>query len=272
MSQDYKMKLSWPKGLSLSASGASVDIVDVEQGYARALNCFYNGDRDGALEICVQLLKLNSDFSPARHMRKHIEQKMSPRVMFTAMALYQRYYYDIGDYSYGVPNVLVERPTSADEKLRIGSFCTFADQVWIFLGSDATLGALSNYPFQAPNFGEIFTGAGPLSLKPGTNGGVTIGHDVHLGHGSMILAGSCIGTGSVIEKGSVVSGDIPKFSVVAGNPARVIRQRFSPVDIEKIERIAWWHWPISKITRNLALICSDDPAALDALMQEGLAN
>jgi acetyltransferase-like isoleucine patch superfamily enzyme len=52
---------------------------------------------------------------------------------------------------------------------------------------------------------------------------VTIGDDVFLGTGCIVLKGTTIGDGSVVGAGAVVSGDVPSDAVVAGNPARVVR-------------------------------------------------
>jgi acetyltransferase-like isoleucine patch superfamily enzyme len=61
----------------------------------------------------------------------------------------------------------------------------------------------------------------------------TVVHDdVWIGHGAIIVAGVQIGTGSVVAAGSVVVKDVPSYSIVGGNPARVIRERFGPAELE----------------------------------------
>jgi acetyltransferase-like isoleucine patch superfamily enzyme len=61
----------------------------------------------------------------------------------------------------------------------------------------------------------------------------TVVHDdVWIGHGSIIVAGVQIGEGSIVATGSVVVKDVPKYTIVGGNPARVIRDRFSPAELE----------------------------------------
>ncbi len=71
---------------------------------------------------------------------------------------------------------------------------------------------------------------------------VNLGHDVWIGHGAIVLAGVSVGTGSVVGAGSVVTKDVAPFSVVAGNPARVIKKRFNHSVGEALMRIAWWNW------------------------------
>ena len=71
---------------------------------------------------------------------------------------------------------------------------------------------------------------------------VTIGHDVWIGHGAIILPGRNIGTGAVIAAGAIVTKDVAPYTIVAGNPARVIRRRF-PEDIAaELTELAWWDW------------------------------
>ena len=66
----------------------------------------------------------------------------------------------------------------------------------------------------------------------------------------------------IIGAGSVVSGNIPDYTIVAGNPARVIRPRFDPATIAEMLQIAWWDWDIDRIVRHEAQIVGVDIAAL----------
>lgn len=71
---------------------------------------------------------------------------------------------------------------------------------------------------------------------------VKIGHDVWIGHGAIILPGNAVGTGAVVAAGSVVTRDVAPYSIVAGVPAKPVRDRF-PADIaERLQVIAWWDW------------------------------
>ena len=69
-----------------------------------------------------------------------------------------------------------------------------------------------------------------------------LGHDVWIGHGVVVLPGVSMGNGAVAGAGSVVTKDVPAWTIVVGNPARVLRPRFAPHLAEAIERIAWWDW------------------------------
>ncbi|MBS0623563.1 MAG: hypothetical protein JSS62_02975 [Verrucomicrobia bacterium] len=79
---------------------------------------------------------------------------------------------------------------------------------------------------------------------------------VHIGHGSIIAAGA------------VVVKDVPAYSIVAGNPAKVVKMRFDVPTIEKLLHLAWWDWELTKINRCLPLICNMDVEALEKASRE----
>jgi len=80
---------------------------------------------------------------------------------------------------------------------------------------------------------------------------VIIGHDVWIGHAAIMLPGRRIGTGAVIGAGAVVTKDIPAYAVAVGNPARVIRQRFSDNTAAGLQQLAWWDWPHERLRAAL---------------------
>jgi virginiamycin A acetyltransferase len=71
-----------------------------------------------------------------------------------------------------------------------------------------------------------------------------------------------IGDGAIVAARSVVVSDVPAYSVVGGNPAKVIKQRFPVEVVNELLAIKWWDWPVDKITRNLPAIVGVDVAAL----------
>ena len=78
---------------------------------------------------------------------------------------------------------------------------------------------------------------------------VTIGHDVWIGHGAVIMPGLHIGNGAVVGANAVVTHDVPPYTIVTGVPARPLRSRFAADIAARIERLAWWDWPVEKLAR-----------------------
>jgi len=92
-----------------------------------------------------------------------------------------------------------------------------------------------------PDFYEE-PGPGSVCSRP-----LEIGNDVWVGVGAMVLGGVSVGDGAVIGSGAVVLDDVPPYAVVLGNPAKVVRMRFSAAIIERLHRIRWWDWSDQEI-------------------------
>ncbi len=80
---------------------------------------------------------------------------------------------------------------------------------------------------------------------------VTLGHDTWLGHNVTVLPGVTVGDGAIAAAGAVVTKDVPPYAVVAGVPARRIRDRFSPAVAERLRALAWWHWSHAQLRAAL---------------------
>lgn len=178
----------------------------------------------------------------------------------------------IGDYTYyddpeGAENfernVLYHYPFIGD-KLIIGKFCALARGVkFIMNGANHKTSGLSTFPFFI--FGNGWESAAPQPGDLPYKGDTRVGNDVWIGYDCLVMPGVTLGNGAIISSRSVVVSDVPAYSIVGGNPAKVIRQRFSDEVIVELENIAWWDWPPEKITQNLAAITSGDIARLKAL-------
>jgi len=93
---------------------------------------------------------------------------------------------------------------------------------------------------------------------PTCKGDIIVENDVWIGANSTIMSGVRICNGSIVAAGSVVTKDVLPFSIVAGNPAKHVKQRFTDDQIESLQSIAWWDWDELKIRDNAMLMWSDD--------------
>lgn len=141
-----------------------------------------------------------------------------------------------------------------DGKVRIGSFCSIARDVEFLVGGNHRSDWVSTFPFRI-TFGL------PGALEdghPASRGDIVVGHDVWIGAGATLLSGVTVGNGAVIGARSVVARDVEPYAVVVGNPARRVRLRFEPVQIEALQDLCWWDWPLEEIERVIPLLSSSD--------------
>ncbi|MEY6432120.1 Vat family streptogramin A O-acetyltransferase [Thioalkalicoccus limnaeus] len=177
----------------------------------------------------------------------------------------------VGDYTYYDDpensedferNVLYHFPFTGD-RLIIGKFCAIARGVrFIMNGANHALSGISTYPFYI--FGNGWETAEPEPADLPYKGDTIIGNDVWIGYEALIMPGVRIGNGAIVSARAVVVRDVPAYSIVGGNPAQPIRQRFSAETIARLEAIAWWDWPVEKITAHLDKITGADVDALEA--------
>lgn len=179
----------------------------------------------------------------------------------------------VGDYTYyddlkgpgdfEKKNVLYHYPFMED-KLIIGKFCAIAtDAKFIMNGANHKISGISTYPFSIFGNGweKVIPKPGELPYK----GDTVVGNDVWIGYDVTIMPGVKIGDGSIIAAKAVVTKDVPPYTVVGGNPARVIKERFDKQTVEKLLKIQWWNWSVDKITSNLPIITSGDIVELEKI-------
>lgn len=150
-------------------------------------------------------------------------------------------------------------------KLVIGKFCAIAAETRFIMTGDHKLDAISTYPF--PIFGHGWESAFNVDDLP-VKGDIVVGHDVWFGYGSLVMNGVTIGNGAIIAAGAVVVKDVPAYSIVAGNPAKVVKMRFDEKTIARLQNIAWWDWDIEKINKHLKLLCNLDIDQLEKAAHE----
>ncbi len=166
----------------------------------------------------------------------------------------------VGDFTYIADSEFESHVTHhydfVGDKLIIGKFCQIAAGVeFIMNGANHQRNAVTTFPFytlqgweQEPPRPE------DLSLK----GDTIIGNDVWIGQNVTFLPGVRVGDGAIIGANSVVRRDIEPYTVVIGNPAKVIRKRFDDELIELLERFKWWDKSIAEINDLIPLLTNSD--------------
>lgn len=143
-----------------------------------------------------------------------------------------------------------------NDNLIIGKFCMIASDVtFIMNGANHLNDAISTFPFAI--FGGDWSNAMEGKKYP-SKGDTIIGNDVWIGYGATLMPGITIGDGAIIATKSVVTKDVEPYSIVGGNPAKLIRKRFSQSKIDELLRIKWWNWPIEKITTHVNHLTDND--------------
>lgn len=172
--------------------------------------------------------------------------------------------FELGAFSYGVSGFCSE--------VRIGRYCSFGEAIQIGRGAHPTAWMSTSPFFYAYNGGMFNIGTEfkeseeyhrfrpslpgiiPIKnsrtindfLKP-----TVIGNDVWIGHGAFIAQGVMIGNGAVVAGASVVTKDVPPYAIVGGNPAQVLKMRFTTDQFCRLEKLAWWRfapWQLKDIS------------------------
>lgn len=160
-----------------------------------------------------------------------------------------------GLYTYGV---IEERfADKSNARLFVGHYTSIGHNVKAYLanGDGHEQSFVTTYPF-----GLIYTEVfGHTKRKTrNTTGDIRIGSDVWIGENTTIMHGVNIGDGAIIAAGSHIVRDVEPYSIVGGNPAKHIKFRFTPDQIEALLRIRWWNWNKEKVSESMDLLFSPD--------------
>ena len=164
---------------------------------------------------------------------------------------------EIGDFTYGTPIIY---KWDKQTKLKIGKFCSIGGNVQILMGGEHHTEWNTTYPLNVFLAEQLH----PDERLAKSKGDITIGNDVWIGNDVIILSGVKIGNGAVIGAGTVVTKDVQPYSVVGGNPSRMIKWRMPMPSIVKLWRLEWWNWPVQKIASAAPLLASPN---LDKLIE-----
>mgnify|MGYP000906029640 CR=1 FL=1 len=126
--------------------------------------------------------------------------------------------------------------------LLIGKFCSLADSIKFMVGL--------NHDYESVTTGVCsFLKGMDIPMKIARKNQILLQNDVWIGSGATIMSGVVIHNGAVIACNAHVVKDVPPYAIVGGNPAKVIKYRFSEDQIEKLLKISWWDWSDKKLEK-----------------------
>ncbi len=154
------------------------------------------------------------------------------------------------------------------EQLIIGRFCAIAAGTrFLMAGGDHPVMGPSTFPFTLFG-GEWAERTLDVVTAMPSRGDTVVGNDVWFGYRSTVMPGVRIGDGAIVAAGAVVTTDVPPYTIVGGNPARPIRQRFSDEDVHRLRRAAWWDWPIDLISEHCRTLMTGTPTEIERIAVE----
>ena len=178
----------------------------------------------------------------------------------------------VGDFTYIADSDFESHVTHLYEwngdRLIIGKFCQIAAGVeFVMNGANHQMNAVSTFPFFTL---EGWNAKAPQKSDMPLKGDTVIGNDVWIGQNATIMPGVHIGDGAIIGANSLVSKDVEAYTIVAGNPIRVIRKRFDDELIDLLERFKWWDKSIEEIDSLIPLLTNGDLEKVRTELKERL--
>lgn len=177
---------------------------------------------------------------------------------------------EIGDYTYYSDNKnspeqfydhIEHHYEFLGDKLVIGKFCAIGEGVrFIMNGANHKMDGITTYPFNI--FGHGWEKVTPTGEQLPLKGDTVIGNDVWIGEYVTIMPGVKVGDGAIIAANSTLTKDVEAYTIVGGNPARLIRKRFSDEEIEFLLQLQWWNWDEEKIFAHLESLVSAEGISL----------
>ena len=162
-----------------------------------------------------------------------------------------------------------DRGTYFDRNVNIISW---SDQFHVHLGKYNSIGRDCNFFLHANHRADWITTSsqlwGPVTPEfaylhmsmghPTCKGDITVQNDVWIGAKSTIMSGVTIHNGAIIAAGSTVTKDVPPYAIVAGNPGKIVKFRFTEDQIQDLLEIAWWNWEENRIREEAMTLWSGD--------------
>lgn len=171
-----------------------------------------------------------------------------------------------------IENLHLWHPGSGTYFDRNVNILSWSDRYRIYLGKYNSIGRDCNFFLHANHRPDWITTSsqlwGPVTPEvsdlhmtmghPSCKGDIIVENDVWIGANSTIMSGITIHNGAVIGAGSTVTKDVPPYAIVAGNPGKIVKYRFTESQIEDLLSISWWNWEENKIREEAMTLWSED--------------
>jgi len=166
----------------------------------------------------------------------------------------------VGDFTYIADSEFESHVTHhydfIGDKLIIGKFCQIAAGVeFVMNGANHQMNAVSTFPFYTLEGWDMKP---PAASDMPFKGDTVIGNDVWIGQNATILPGVHIGDGAIIGANSVVASDVEPYSIVVGNPVKLIRYRFDGELTSLLLKFKWWDKPVEEINGLIPILTNSD--------------
>ncbi|QDX30211.1 type B chloramphenicol O-acetyltransferase [Dickeya poaceiphila] len=188
------------------------------------------------------------------------KQTTNPNIIVGRYSYYSGYYHE-HDFNECARYLI---PDEGVDKLIIGSFCSIGSgAAFIMSGNQGHRPDwISTFPFYwVPDTTEFE--AANNGYVP--SGDTIIGNDVWIGSEAIIMPGIKVGDGAVIGTRALVTRDVEPYSIVGGNPAKIIRKRFDDRHISMLIEMKWWDWSEEQLKAMMYFLTSGD---IDGLYQQ----
>jgi virginiamycin A acetyltransferase len=147
---------------------------------------------------------------------------------------------------------------SDDYKIILGKYCSIGRDCNFFLHANHRVDWITT---SSQLWGPVTNQIANLHMEmghPTCKGDIVVENDVWIGAKSTIMSGIKIHNGAVVGAGSTVTKDVPPFAIVAGNPARIVKYRFTEDQIESLLKISWWNWTEDRIKTEATTLWSNN--------------
>jgi len=173
---------------------------------------------------------------------------------------------------------IADRGTYFDRNVNIISW---SDDYHVYLGKYNSIGRDCNFFLHANHrvdwvttssqlWGPVTPEIADMHMKmghPTCKGNINVENDVWIGAKSTIMSGVKIGNGAIVGSSSVVTKDVPPYAIVVGNPAKIVKYRFTEDQIGSLLKISWWDWSEDKIKEMAMTMWSNN---IEKFIEENL--